>query len=194
MKIATLAMLLLTVGLTATVGVAAPVALGINRGAMPDTVGDWSGFNARLWRDGRVFIGGQPDSTALEGAAARGVSCVVNLRTPAEIADRKRVPYDEAALAARLGLEYVNLPMGDAQHPYTTAAVDSLGTILARQDGNVLLHCTVGWRAAHMWVAYLVRGQGWTFAEALPRGEHIALSESPFIGLLGKPVRLELGE
>ena len=180
--------------LAGSAGAAQPTALGINRAALPDTVRDWPGFTARVWRDGRVFISGQPDSLALVNANAHGVACVVNLRTPAETSDRKRVPYDEAALAASLGLEYVNLPMGDDAHPYTTAAVDSLATILARQDGNVLLHCTVGWRATHMWVAYLVRHQGWTFDDALQRGEHVALTESPFSGLLGQPVRLELGE
>ena len=166
--------------------------LGVVREALPDTVADWSGFSARLWRDGRVFIGGQPDSTALAGAKARGVTCVVNLRTPAEMDDRKRVPFDEAALVAALGLEYVFLPMGDARNPYTTAAVDSLAAALARHDGPVLLHCTVGWRASHAWVAYLVRHQGWSFAEALARGEHIAIPESPFSDLLGRDCRLQL--
>lgn len=166
--------------------------LGVQHDARPDTVADWSGFNARLWRDGRVFIGGQPDSTALTGAAARGVTCVVNLRTPTEMADRKRVPFDEAALAASLGLEYVSLPMGDEQHPYTSAAVDSLASALSRHEGPVLLHCTVGWRAAHVWVAYLVRHQGWSFEEALARGEQIAISTSPFSGLLDRECRLQL--
>lgn len=198
MRIAIARNMLLTLVATACLataaGAATPAALGINRSAMPDTVRDWAGFNARVWRDGRVFIAGQPDSAALAGANARGVGCIVNLRTPSEMSDRKRVPFDEAALAASLGLEYINLPMGDDAHPYTTAAVDSLAVILARQDGNVLLHCTVGWRATHMWVAYLVRRQGWPFPEALARGEHIALAKSPFSGLLGRPVTLELGE
>lgn len=166
--------------------------LGLVRAAKPDTVADWPGFNARLWRDGRVFIGGQPDSTALTVARQRGITCVINLRTPSEMADRKRVPYDEAALAAALGLEYVYLPMGDATHPYSTAAVDSLAAALARHEGPVLLHCTVGWRAAHVWVAYLVRHQGWPFAEALARGETIAISESPLSGLLGHRATLRL--
>jgi uncharacterized protein (TIGR01244 family) len=165
--------------------------LGVQREARPDTVADWSGFNARLWRDGRVFIGGQPDSTALTGAGQRGVTCVVNLRTPTEMADRKRVPFDEAALAASLGLEYVSLPMGDAQHPYTSAAIDSLASVLSRHEGPVLLHCTVGGRAAHVWVAYLVRHQGWSFEEALARGEQIAISKSPFSGLLDREYRVQ---
>ena len=167
--------------------------LDLDRAAPPDTVRDWPGFQARVWREGRVFIAGQPDSLALAAARDHGVTCVVNFRTPAEMNDRKRVPYDEAALAASLGLEYVYAPIGDGEHPYTPAAVDSVAAALARHDGPVLLHCTVGWRAAHVWVAYLVRHQGWDFAEALPRGERIAITESPLGGLLGRPVRLELG-
>lgn len=174
----------------ATAVAAAPA--GPARESLPDTVADWAGFNARLWRDGRVFIGGQPDSAALSAAAGRGVTCVINLRTPSEMADRKRVPFDEAALVAGLGLEYVHVPMGDAQHPYATAAVDTLAAALARHPGPVLLHCTVGWRAAHAWVAYLVRHEGWPFAEALRRGERIAITDSPFSGLLGRKAVLQL--
>lgn len=178
-------------GASASAG-APPPDLGVAREALPDTVADWAGFNARLWRDGRVFIGGQPDSSALCAAAGRGVTCVINLRTPAEMADRKRVPFDEAALVRSLGLEYVHLPMGDKEHPYSTAAVDSLAAALGRHGGPVLLHCTVGWRAAHAWVAYLVRHRDWPFAEALKRGEAIAISESPFSGLLGRRAVLGL--
>lgn len=165
---------------------------GQAREALPDTVADWPGFNARLWRDGRVFIGGQPDSSALRAAADRGITCVINLRTPAEMDDRKRVPFDEAALVRSLGLEYVHLPMGDEKHPYSTAAVDSLAAALRRHEGPVLLHCTVAWRAAHAWVAYLVRHRDMPFAEALRRGEKIAISASPFNGLLGRRVVLGL--
>jgi uncharacterized protein (TIGR01244 family) len=201
MRTAFLAALALAIG-TGLAALAAPpaavpsypcAALGVDRAAPPDSVGDWPGFQMRLWREGRVFIGGQPDSTALAAARDHGVTCVVNFRTPAEMNDRKRVPYDEAALAAALGLDYVSAPIGDAEHPYTPAAVDSVAAALARHDGPVLLHCTVGWRAAHVWVAYLVRHQGWGFAEALPRGERIAITESPLGGLLGRAVRLELG-
>ena len=177
---------------TAGAGALSATDLGIVREALPDTVADWPGFNARLWRDGRVFIGGQPDSSALCAAAGRGVTCVINLRTPSEMDDRKRVPFDEARLVRDLGLEYVHLPMGDAEHPYSTAAVDSLAAALARHQGPVLLHCTVAWRASHAWVAYLVRHQDWPFPEALRRGERIAISESPFSGLLGRRVVLGL--
>lgn len=171
---------------------AAAASPGALRESLPDTVADWPGFNARIWRDGRVFIAGQPDSAALAAAVARGVTCVVNLRTPSEMDDRKRVPFDEAAVVRGLGLEYVHVPVGDKAHPYTTAAVDSLAGALARHDGPVLLHCTVGWRAAHAWVAYLVRHEGWAFPDALLRGERIAISESPFSGLLGRRAVLQL--
>jgi hypothetical protein len=39
-------------------------------------------------------------------------------------------------------------------------------------------------------VAYLIREQGFTLADALARGEAIAISQDPLEGLLGRPLAL----
>jgi len=160
--------------------------------ALPDTVRDYPGFDARIYRDGRVLVAGQPDSAAVAALPEHGVTCVVNLRTPEEMENRKRVPFDEAARVAALGVDYVWIPLGGDDHPYTAAAVDSFAAALDAHPGPVLLHCASGGRAANMWVAYLVRHQGWNFAAALARGQAIAIRESPLAGLLERPVRLVL--
>jgi uncharacterized protein (TIGR01244 family) len=166
----------------------------IDRASLPVKLTDLEGFERTVCRDGRVFIAGQPTEAALEKLKALGVTAVVNLRTPKEMADRAQVPYDEAAAAARLGLEYVHVPLGGADFPYTPEAVDRFAAVLVAHPGPVLLHCTVAWRASYLWAAYLVRHGGLQLDAALARGRAIGLSQDPLEGLLGRPIRLTLGD
>ena len=119
-----------------------------------------------------------------------GVTAIVNLRGPAEMANREQVPYDEAALAAELGLEYVHVPISGEDNPYRPEVLDRLEETLRRHSGPVLLHCTVGWRASYAWTGYLVRHQGLGIDEALARGRAMQLSEDPLARLLGRPMKL----
>jgi hypothetical protein len=58
----------------------------------------------------------------------------------------------------------------------------------------VLLHCTIGWRASCLWVAYLIREQGFALPDALARGEAIALSPDPLESLLGRALTVQFAE
>src|SRR4051794_21669488 len=53
-----------------------------------------------------MFIGGQPTERALRDLRAKGVTTVVNLRMPEEMA---QVGFDEAALLKELGIKYVHI-------------------------------------------------------------------------------------
>jgi protein tyrosine phosphatase (PTP) superfamily phosphohydrolase (DUF442 family) len=161
-----------------------PPLAGVDRSAPPDTVADFPGFSRLIYRDGRVFIAGQPGEEAVRELPARGITAVVNLRTPAEMSDPDRVPFDESSLLAELGVAYAWIPLGGDEHPYTPAAVDSFAAVLARHRGLVLLHCAAGWRASHLWAAYLVRHEGWRPGEAYRRAEQIGVSELPLARLL----------
>jgi uncharacterized protein (TIGR01244 family) len=166
------------------------VEIGLDPATMPHEVSGFAGEIRGLWRDGRVFIAGQPDEVAFDRFQKVGVTAVVNLRTPAEMSDRERVPFDEAAVVEALGMEYVHIPLGGDDHPYTPAAVDRFAEVLERHDGLVLLHCTVAWRASYMWAAYLVREQGFSLAAAMARGEAMAIGDLPIEGLLGRQLEL----
>ena len=112
-----------------------------------------------------MFIGGQPTEKALRELKAKGVTTVVNLRMPEEMA---RVGFDEAALVKELGIKYVHIPMrGTADHPYGPKELDAFAAAMASADGKVLLHCTIAWRASHLWAAYLIRERTVPVAEAL---------------------------
>jgi len=161
---------------------------------LPVAVTDVEGVERRLFRDGSVYIGGQPSAEALATLARRGVTAVVNLRTDAEMSNRETVPYDEAATAASLGMTYVDLPIGGDDHPYRPEVLDRLRDVLASQSGPVFLHCHSGNRAAYVWTAHLVRDGGLTLDQALAHGRAIAIPADPLSLLLGRPLELRLGE
>ena len=117
-----------------------------------DTTGMFRGRFVKVGDD--VFIGGQPTEKALRELSAQGVKTVVNLRSPEEM---KTVGFDEAALVKSLGMTYVYLPMrGTPELPYTPKAVQDLAAAMRATDGKLLLHCTIAWRASHLWAAYLI--------------------------------------
>ena len=142
-----------------------------------------------------MFIGGQPTEKALRDLKARGVTTVVNLRMPEEMA---RIGFDEAALVKELGIKYVYIPMrGTPDHPYGPKELDTFATAMASADGKVLLHCTIAWRASHLWAAYLIRERKVPVATALTQTRMINLmddmrmgsgDQQPLEGFLGHPV------
>jgi uncharacterized protein (TIGR01244 family) len=140
-----------------------------------------------------MFIAGQPTEKALRDLRAKGVTTVVNLRMPEEMA---RVGFDEAALAKELGIRYVYIPMsGRPENPYSPQALDTFAAAMASADGKVLLHCTIAWRASHLWAAYLIRDRNVPVATALSQARQINLmddmrmsAQQPLEGFLGRAV------
>ena len=138
-----------------------------------------------------MFIGGQPTEKALRDLQAKGVTTIVNLRMPQEMA---RVGFDEAALAKELGMRYVHIPMsGTAENPFSPKALDTFAAAMASADGKVLLHCTIAWRASHLWAAYLIRDRNVPVATALSQARQINLMDGmspqePLEGFLGHTV------
>lgn len=140
-----------------------------------------------------MFIGGQPTEKAIRELKAKGVTTIVNLRMPEEMA---RVGFDEAALAKELGIKYVHIPMrGTPENPYGPKQLDTFAEAMASADGKVLLHCTVAWRASHLWAAYLIRERKVPVATALAQTRQINLmddmrmgDQQPLEGFLGHVV------
>jgi uncharacterized protein (TIGR01244 family) len=147
-------------------------------GAVPepvllDTTGMFFERFAKMGDD--LFIGGQPTERALRDLKARGVTTIVNLRTPPEMA---KVGFDEAAVAKELGIKYIYLPVrGDSTFPYAPATVDQFAKALENADGKVLLHCTIAWRASHLWAAYLIKDRGLSQEDALANARKINLMD-----------------
>ena len=151
-------------------------------------------FQARFASVGDdMFIAGQPTEAGLRELKAKGVTTVVNLRMPEEMA---KVGFDEAALVKELGLTYVHIPMrGTQENPYGPAELERFATTLASARGKVLLHCTVAWRASHLWAAYLIQHRKVPVETALAQARAINLrddqpynGQQPIEGFLGRPV------
>jgi len=183
-----------------SVSLALPVAQSLvgggKTGPVPDPINlDTSGmFQAKFVSVGDdMFIGGQPTEKAIRDLRAKGVTTIVNLRMPEEMA---RVGFDEAALAKDLGIKYVHIPMrGTPENPYGPKQLDAFTAAIAAADGKVLLHCTVAWRASHLWAAYLIRERNVPAATAVAQTRSINLmdemrmsDQQPLEGFLGRPV------
>lgn len=156
----------------ATAPTAAQEAPDVPAPVLLDTTGMFQDRYARVGSD--QFIGGQPTERALRELKAQGVTVVVNLRMPQEM---QRVPFNEEALVRSLGMTYVHLPMrGTAEAPYSADAITKFADAVKNANGKVLLHCTVAWRASHLWAAYLIREKG------LP--DEVALANARAINLM----------
>ena len=170
-----------------------PAALGpasaMDGGRLPQAVAGIEGMEKDLFRDGRVLVGGQPAEGSFPGLAKLGVVAVVNLRPPREMSDKAEVPFDEAATAARLGMEYVSIPIGGTEYPYRPQAVEQLAQVLERVSGPVLVHCRSGVRASYLWAAYLVRYGGLDLDAAVARGRAMAIPPDPLGMLLDRQLK-----
>jgi len=140
-----------------------------------DTTGLFRAAIARVGDD--IFVGGQPTERALRDMREQGVTTVVNLRTPQEMT--RNVKFDESALVAQLGMKYVYLPVGGgAEYPYSPETVTKFSQAVRETKGKVLLHCTVGWRASHLWAAYLIGERGVPVEDALANARAINLGDN----------------
>jgi len=158
-------------------------------GVLPVTVTDIPGVERRVFRDGRVFLAGQPNRDALARFRDLGVTAVVNVRTPEEMANLDLVAFDLPAAVAELGMEYVVIPLNGRDYPYTPAAVERLAEVLRRHPDPVLLFCAGATRTSYLWSAYLVQHLGFDLETAMAHGRAAGIPPDPMEGLLGRPLR-----
>lgn len=101
-----------------------------------------------------IVTGGQPSAADLEAFRQAGGGLIVDLRDPMEPR-----PIDEPALAARLGLDYVNVPV--ASGCLYDATLDRiLATLRGAGGRTVLVHCASGSRAGGALLSYLMLDRG----------------------------------
>jgi len=152
---------------------------------------DGEGFRTVLVQINNLYIAGQPEKKGLDKLKSLGVTTVVNLRTDGEMNNRDIVPYDEASYIDSLGMKYVHIPLGGKENPYTPEALIKFNEAIKQTDGKVLLHCTVAWRASHLWTAYLVKYKGLDIDTAIELGRQINLGTLPLESFLDKKITLK---
>lgn len=156
-----------------------------------DTTGMFLARYARIGDD--FFIAGQPTPDALREMKKLGVTTVINLRMPQEM---ERIGFDEPKLIAELGLKYVYIPMrgGDGEHSYSPGTLRKFADAMKAADGKVLLHCTIAWRASHIWAAYLIQEHRIPPLDAIRHARAINLMDDHRMDSSGRqPIEMFLG-
>jgi len=152
---------------------------------------DIEGFRTVIVQVNNLYIAGQPEKKGLDKLKLLGVTTVVNLRTDGKMNNRDIVPYDEASYIDSLGMKYVHIPLDGKENPYTPEALIKFNEAIKQTDGKVLLHCTVAWRASHLWTAYLVKYKGIDIDMAIELGRQINLGTLPLESFLDKKITLK---
>jgi uncharacterized protein (TIGR01244 family) len=155
-----------------------------------DTTGMFLARYAKVGDD--LFIAGQPTERALRAMKDAGVTTVINLRMPQEMA---RIGFDEEKLIAELGMKYIHIPMrgGEGPNSYSPETLRRFTQAMHDAQGKVLLHCTIAWRASHIWAAYLIE-HGVAEREALSHARAINLMDDHRMDDSGRqPVEMFLG-
>lgn len=120
-----------------------------------------------------ILIGPQPSEQDLQQARQQGIKTVIDFRMPNE------TPTANADLAARQGLDYVNIPVNKAN--LSRKQIDELDQVMEVKEGPFLIHCASGARAAMLLCLSKAKKNNWsaeqTFEEA--KGMGFDLRNSP---------------
>ena len=101
-----------------------------------------------------LVTGGQPGPAHFEALKQAGVVVVLDIRSPMEPR-----PFDEPALLARLGMEYINVPVtgGNLDDP-TMERI--LGVVRDNRERPMLFHCASGNRVGGAMIPHLMLDRG----------------------------------
>ena len=89
-----------------------------------------------------LVVSGQPSAAQLEALSEEGFVTIINLRRDGEFDD-----FDEEELVSGLGMKYVHIPVRNVKS-IDVGDAEALHAAVSNAKGPVLLHCTIGWRAA----------------------------------------------
>jgi protein tyrosine phosphatase (PTP) superfamily phosphohydrolase (DUF442 family) len=135
-------------------------------------------------------LGGQPAATNFDALHTAGVSRIVNLRAPEEMAT---LGYDEAASAASAGMRYSAIPSAGSAG-FTPAMLEAFDREMSGGEGGLLLHCDPGARVGNLFAAWLVRCRGLSPRDALRKVAPLGLWPLPMERLLGTPLRVDFAD
>jgi uncharacterized protein (TIGR01244 family) len=123
-----------------------------------------------MWDLGSILNASQPDEKKLRELAAQGVKTIVNLRAPQEMEALKKEGFDEEAVANKLGLKYVSVPLSNWKS-FTPEALAKIAEAFEISEGKILYHCASASRTTQAFVPYLVKYQGMSLDEATKVGQ-----------------------
>ena len=117
-----------------------------------------------------LVTGGQPSEEQLVAFRAAGGQVVLDIR-----AAREPRPLDEVAVAQRLGLEYIVIPVTTGAA--TDATLERIVDALRKAHGRpTLFHCASGNRVGAALIPYLVLDQGMDEEDAVQQALRVGLT------------------
>jgi len=148
--------------------------------------------NARVTTEG-ILTGGQPSVSELSALKAAGYNTIINLRPEAEVkraftnTQDASLHYDERAIATKLGIKYISLPIGSAED-LTADTARLLDQILQNLGDGVVLHCASGNRVGALMALRAFHIQNQSPEQSLLIGRNAGLTklEPVVIELLSK--------
>lgn len=151
------------------------------------TFPDWED----LFQYHTYYISAQPDLEELKWLKEQGITKIVNLRTDEENKTFSKESFNEKREARKLGIDYKSLPV-DGYADYTP---EKLGHFLELVDpgDKVLIHCKSGGRANTLFMAYLIKDEGYSVDRAVEIGKQIRFY-LPLEDLLGVQIHMEIAE
>lgn len=122
-----------------------------------------------------VLTGGQPGPGHLNALKEAGVGVLLDIRDAMEPR-----PMDEAAQAALLGLEYVNIPVSAGTLDDTT--MDRiLGTLRGAENRQIFFHCASGNRVGGPMLAHLILDHGMDEEDAIQQAMRAGLRSAEIL-------------
>ena len=116
-----------------------------------------------------LVTAGQPSLNQIEAAQAAGVTMIIDLRDPME-----ERPFHEPEEAARLGIEYVNVPVS-----LGSLDEEKLDRILAALRSNAgqptMLHCASANRVGGALIPYFILDEGMDRQQAVDLATKVGL-------------------
>ena len=111
---------------------------------------NWGSLKELKSIEKRIFIAGQPDYQGFVRAKTEGITAVIDMRRPGELA-----AFNEAEVVRNLGMKYYNVPVGGTN--FRIKDLRKVGKIVKNHSPDkVLVHCGSGNRVAAWLVQHLV--------------------------------------
>lgn len=122
-----------------------------------------------LTRSGDLYLAGQPTPGDLPLLKEAGITTVISLRHPEELAG-----FDEGAAVRELGLTYAPLPWNGPDE-LTDDVFDEARALLREIDSPALLHCGSANRVGAVWLPFRVLDEGVDVEQAVAEAKQIGM-------------------
>lgn len=132
-----------------------------------------------------LLVGGQPSLMDLEKIKTLGFETIISLRPVEE--DIREINYDERAEAAKLGLDFVRIPIMSAMD-LTPKNLSLLDMALAAAKGKAFVHCRTGNRVGAMLALRAFHMQNTPMSDAIALGEKAGL-DAPYKAAIEEQMR-----